>query len=143
MIQIAHFVVTLVGKNVRRKNSWTTEGLSSFEYGGGGSILRLAEMRHDERLLRSYDLFAFEAKYHQSCRDKYNDPEKWRSQNYDLKNFRNEKEESRDMGFSKLCGEVIDRKIVIGKEVLTLIDLRDTYGFAVSKHEPSDRKTES
>ena len=30
------------------------------------------------------------------------------------------------MGFSKLC-EVIDRRIVIGKEVLTLIDLRDTY----------------
>ena len=30
------------------------------------------------------------------------------------------------MGFSKLC-EVINRRIVIGKEVLTLIDLRDTY----------------
>ena len=86
-------------------------------------------MRHDERLLGriwSYDLFASEAKYHQSCRDKYNDPEKGRSQNYDLKDFINEKEESRDMGFSKLC-EVIDRRIVIGKEVLTLIDLRDTY----------------
>ena len=63
---------------------------------------------------------------HQSCRDKYNDPEKWRSQNYDLKDFRNEKEESRDMGFSKLC-EVRNRRIVIGKEVLTLIDLRDTF----------------
>ena len=86
-------------------------------------------MRHDERLLRriwGYDLFASVAKYHQSCRDKYNDPEKWRSQNYDLKDFRNEKEESRDMGFSNLC-ELIDRRIVIGKEVLTLIDLRDTY----------------
>ena len=71
-------------KKVRRKNSWTTEGLSSFEYGGGGRILRLAEMLHDERLLRriwGYDLFASEAKYHQSCCDKYNDPEKWRSQN--------------------------------------------------------------
>ena len=108
---------------MRWKNSWTTEGLSSFEYGGGGRILRLAEMRHDERLLRR---ICSEAKYHQSCRDKYNDPEKWRSQNYDLKDFRNEKEESRDMGFSKLC-EVIDRIIVIGKEVLTLIDMRDTY----------------
>ena len=66
-------------KKVRRKNSWTTEGLSSFEYGGGGSILRLAEMPHDERLLRRIwgcDLFASEAKYHQSYRDKYNDPEK-------------------------------------------------------------------
>ena len=121
-------------KKVRRKNSWTTEGLSSFEYGGGGSILRLGEMRHDERLLRriwGYDLFASEAKYHQSCRDKYNDPEKWRSQNYDLKDYRNEKEESRDMGFSKLC-QVIDRRIVIGKEVLTLIDLCDTYFFIIA-----------
>ena len=108
-------------KRVRMKISWTTEGLSSFEYGGGGSILRLAEMSQDEQLLRrirGYDLFASEAKYHQSCRDKYNDPEKWRNQNYDLKDFRNEKEESRDMGFSKLC-EVIDMRIVIGKEVLT------------------------
>ena len=32
------------------------------------------------------------------------------------------------MGFSKLC-EVISRKIVIGKDVLALIDLRDTYVF--------------
>ena len=52
-------------------------------------------MRHDERLLRrirSYDLFASEVKHHQSCRDKYTDSEKWRSQNYDLKDFRNAKE---------------------------------------------------
>ena len=55
-----------------------------------------------------------------------NDPEKWRSQNYDLKDFRNKKEESRDMGFSKLC-EVIDRRIVIGKEVLTLICVTRTF----------------
>ena len=32
-------------KEVRRKNSWTIQG----EYGGGGSILRFAKMRHDER----------------------------------------------------------------------------------------------
>ena len=29
---------------MRKKNSWTTEGLSSFEYGGGGSILILDDM---------------------------------------------------------------------------------------------------
>ena len=36
------------GRKKSEKNSWTTEGLSSFECGGGGSILRLAEMRHDD-----------------------------------------------------------------------------------------------
>lgn len=116
-------------KKVRRKKSWTTEGLSSFEYGGGDTLLRLAETRQDEPLLRQirgYDLFSCEAKYHQSCRAKYNDPEKWRSENDDQKELTNEMEESRDMCFRKLC-EVIDRKIIYDKGVMTLTDLRDMY----------------
>ena len=54
-------------KKIKVKGSWTTEALSSFEYGGGATILREAERKSDDKLLkriRGFDVFAWEAKYH-------------------------------------------------------------------------------
>ena len=39
-------------KKIKVKGSWTTEALSSFEYGGGVTILREAERKSDEKLLK-------------------------------------------------------------------------------------------
>ena len=72
-------------KKVKIKGSWTTEGMSMFEMGGWKTVLQVVEHRNDERLLRrirGHDLFACEAKFHQSCRIKYvQDPTKWQSSN--------------------------------------------------------------
>jgi hypothetical protein len=50
---------------------------------------RIAQEKHDEHLLtriRGVDLFACEAQYHPSCRNKYSqNPEKWRSRDEDSK----------------------------------------------------------
>ena len=71
------------------KGSWTTEGTVRFEYDGGVTVQRIAQEKHDEHLLtriRGVDLFACEAQYHSSCRNKYNrNPEKWRSKDDDSK----------------------------------------------------------
>ena len=116
-------------KKVKSQSAWTTEGLSSFEHGGGETIIKLAEERGDENLairIRGKDLFACEAKYHKSCRMKYCYREKWRSQD-EL-----EKEQSRDIEechsncFTKLC-KVIDQKIIHRNEIMKMTDLKDLY----------------
>ena len=61
-------------KKIKVKGSWTTEALSSFEYGSGITIVRGAKRKKDEKLLnriRGFHLFACEAKYHKSCRTQY------------------------------------------------------------------------
>ena len=76
-------------KKVKVKGSWTTEGTVRFEYDGGLTVQRIAQEKHDEHLLtriRGVDLFACEAQYHPSCRNKYSqNPEKWRSKDEDSK----------------------------------------------------------
>ena len=76
-------------KNVKVKGCWSTEGMSVFNKDGWMNILDLAEKRNDEKLLRrirGYDLFASEAKFHQSCRVKYcQEPDKLRSSNKEAK----------------------------------------------------------
>lgn len=54
-------------KKIKKGQSWTTEGLANFEYGGGGTVLKAAEVKQDHDLLRrikGYDLFACEAQFH-------------------------------------------------------------------------------
>ena len=76
--------------------SSTTEALSSFEYGGRVTILREAESKSDEKLLKrihGFDLFACEAKYHKSCRTQYvQKPEKWHSKSDESKMLQNKLE---------------------------------------------------
>jgi hypothetical protein len=62
---------------VKKGNAWTIEGLSSFDYGGGQTIIKLAEERGDTDLAQrvcGFDLFAKEAKYHTTCRRNYTVP---------------------------------------------------------------------
>lgn len=70
-------------KKVKVKGCWTTEGMSVFDKDGGATVLNVAEIKRDEKLLtriRGHDLFACEAKFHESCRMGYvQDPAKWRS----------------------------------------------------------------
>jgi hypothetical protein len=74
-------------KKVKVKGSWKTEGTGRFEYDGGVTVQRIAQEKHDEYLftrIRGVDLFACEAQYHPSCRNKYcQNPEKWRSKDED------------------------------------------------------------
>jgi len=56
-------------KEVRKKSVVSSEGLSKFEMGGGVTILRVAEEKKDEKLLRrirGLDFFACEAQFHSS-----------------------------------------------------------------------------
>lgn len=58
-----------------------------FDKDGGATVLDVAKKKQDEKLLtriRGHDLFACEAKFHESCRMGYvQDPAKWRSKNED------------------------------------------------------------
>ena len=81
-------------KKIKVKGSWTTEGLSLFEFGGWQDIEHEAELRGDEKLLtrvRGKDLFACEAMYHCSCRKSFyiQDPKSWRSDSDELRNAQN------------------------------------------------------
>ena len=112
------------------KGSWTTEALSSFEYGGGVTILREAERKSDEKLLkriRGLDLFTCEAKYHKSCRTQYvQKPEKWRSKSDESKMLQNKLEETHDKAFSHVC-EILENEVIKRKKVIKLNDLRKEY----------------
>ena len=112
------------------KGSWTTEALPSFEYGGGVTILREAERKSDEKLLkriRGFDLFACEAKYHKSCRTQYvQKPEKWRSKSDESKMLQNKLEETHDKAFSHVC-EILENEVIKRKKVIKLNDLRKEY----------------
>ena len=61
-------------RKIKKGSIWSTESLSKFEYGGGATILEIAENSSDYYLLRKikgYDLFACEAQYHRSCHKEY------------------------------------------------------------------------
>lgn len=116
-------------KKVIRGNAWTTEGLSSFEHGGGPMIVKLAEERKEEdlaRRIRGKDLFACEAKYHKACRVKYCDRGKWRSPDPLKKEQAQNMDETHSNCFNKLC-KAIDKNILLNKEIMKMTDLRDLY----------------
>ena len=109
------------------KGSWTTEALSSFEYGSGITIVREAERKKDEKLLnriRGFDLFACEAKYHKSCRTQYLLKfEKWRSRSDKLAMLQNKLEEAHIKACKHVC-EILEDEAIDRKKVVKLSDLR-------------------
>lgn len=122
-------------KKVLVKGSWTTENLSHFSHGGGETILVIAEERGDEELakrIRGYDLFACEARYHKHCRMRYCDRSKWQSTDEEAKQKVKDLEGVHELCFLKVC-EVIDQRIIIGKEIMKMTDLRNLYIEHLSK----------
>ncbi|MFV0264334.1 MAG: hypothetical protein ACK5JN_18195 [Kluyvera sp.] len=116
-------------KKAKKGNAWTTEGLSSLEHGGGPTIVKPAEERKDEdlaRQIRGKDLFGCEAKYHKACRMKYCDRGKWRSPDPLRKEQAQYIDETHSNCFNKLC-KVIDKNIVLNKEIVKMTDLRDLH----------------
>ena len=109
---------------VIRQNVWTSEGLTNFEH--GPTIIKLVGKRGDEELLTrncGKDFFAREAKYHITCRMRNCVPTKWQSNNILSKQHQSEIEEVHAACFVKLC-EVIDREIIVGKQIMKMTNLR-------------------
>ena len=117
-------------KKVKVKGSWTTEGTVRFEYDGGVTVQRIAQEKHDEHLLtriRGVDLFACEAQYHPSCRNKYcQNPEKWRSKDEDSKERQSHTEKAHREAFD-IVKSFIERFVILGKSVVKLNELREIY----------------
>eukprot|EP00794_Sanderia_malayensis_P002103 gene2103-2388_t len=116
-------------KKIKVKGTWTTEGTSRFDLGGGESLQRLVEERKDEdlaRRIRGYDLFACEAQYHRSCRMNYNDRAKWRSKNEENKQIAIDQALAHDTCFQKVS-KVIDKEIVQEQNVVRLSELTKSY----------------
>ena len=112
------------------KGAWTTEGMSTFEMDGWKTVSELAEKKQDEKLLtriRGQDLFACEAKYHQSCRTKYlQDPTKWRSVNEKDRYRQEDMEKAHIKAFNDVC-KVIDKEVLQDKTIVKLADLVQIY----------------
>ena len=101
---------------VRVWGVWITEGLSYFEFGGGGSIEEIALKNKNFELLKDVDLFSKEAMYHASCRKSFiQNPSAWRSSNHLTIDNQNKMEEAHRAAFSSVQ-EVIDRDIVLGEK---------------------------
>ena len=100
------------------KGSWKTEGTIRFEYDGGVTVQRIALEKHDEYLLtriRGVDLFACEAQYHPSCRNKYSqNPEKWRSKDEDSKGRQSHTEKAHREALD-IAKSLIERFVILGK----------------------------
>ena len=117
-------------KKVKVHGSWTTQGMSQFEYDGWKAVLEMAEMKQDEQLLvriRGHDLFASEAKFHKTCRMKYmQKPEKWRSIDEEAQHHQGELEEAHRQAFDVVC-DAIERDVLMAKKIMKLSDLRQMY----------------
>lgn len=110
-------------KKVKHRGSWTTQPTCKFEFGGGETVLQVAEQKKDFDLLRrikGYDLFACEAQYHRSCRSNYIlDPLSWQSTDSEAVSEQAELEREHQKAFSNVCA-IIDENIIIKKAVLKL-----------------------
>ncbi len=117
-------------KKVKQGAIWTTETTCKFEFGGGQTILHVAEQKKDFDLLRrikGYDLFACEARYHRSCRRNYiRDPSSWQSSDAVATSHQAEMEAAHQNAFFAVCA-VIDDNIIQQNAVMKLDDLRNTY----------------
>ena len=113
-------------KSIKVRGSWTTESTTSFAFGGGGRILEVATEKNDTKLLRritGFDLFACEARFHESCRTQYlQTPQKWRSQNPANVEQQTSLETAHKQAFDKVC-IIIDRQVLIEQKVIKLSEL--------------------
>ena len=117
-------------KSIKVRGSWTTESTTSFAFGGGGRILEVATDKNDTKLLRritGFDLFACEARFHESCRTQYlQTPQKWRSQNPANVEQQTSLETAHKQAFDKVC-IIIDRQVLIEQKVIKLSELLIIY----------------
>jgi hypothetical protein len=94
------------------------------------TVQRIAQEKHDEYLLtriRGVDLFACEAQYHPSCRNRYSQyPEKWRSKDEDSKERQSHTEKAHRQTFD-IAKSFIERFVILGKSVVKLNELREIY----------------
>jgi hypothetical protein len=94
------------------------------------TVQRIAQEKHDEHLLtriRGVDLFACEAQYHPSCRNKYSqNPEKWRSKDEDSKERQSHTEKAHREALD-IVKSLIERFVILGKSVVKLNELREIY----------------
>ena len=86
--------------------------------------------KYDEHLLtriRGVDLFACEAQYHPSCRNKFSqNPEKWRIKDEDSKERQSHTEKAHREAFD-IVKSFIERFVILGKSVVKLNELREIY----------------
>ena len=124
-------MVQRTGKKIKVKGSWTSQGLSQFEYDGWKSVLEMAEKKTDDKLLtriRGHDLFACEAKYHKNCRMQYmQKAEKWQSTNQEAKIYQINLEAAHKNSHLKLYVRLLQKDVFQNVKILKLSDLRKIY----------------
>ena len=115
---------------VKKAGSWTSESTQTFHSDAWKSIVEVAELKQDERLLlriRGYDLFASEAHFHPSCRRKYIvEPQSWKSDNTQAVMYQKRLEQTHEDAFDKVCSRV-HNEILEEERVLKVSDLHATY----------------
>ena len=128
-------------KKIKQGVTWTTEPTCKFEYGGGETVLNVAEEKKDFDLLRrikGFDLFACEARYHRSCRKKYTrDPSAWQSKDTEAITYQAKMEAAHAKAFSYVCA-IVDANILQKMDVMKLDHLRETYVNHLRKTEYSN-----
>ncbi|XP_070548995.1 uncharacterized protein [Ptychodera flava] len=117
----------------------TNERLTSCET-DGYRLIKAAEHRKDEKLLiqlRDQDLVSIEVKYHQSCYLSYT-----RCVTYTY-----QKKTEEDSGimyapsFKKFCDEVVQKRIIEGRECITMDVMRNIFIKMISDEEDIDAST--
>lgn len=119
-------------KRLLKKGGRSREKLVNFDKDCGKTIQNRAEKKKDETLLRhirGYDLFASEAKYHQSCKNRYMDKTeegRWRSRNNDMVAHQSGMQEAHDIALNKIAAH-IEWKVGIEKQVLQMSSIHEMY----------------
>ena len=117
-------------KKIKKGSIWTTEDTTTFDYEGGETVQRVAEVNQCERLLvriRGYNLFSCEAHYHPRCRREFtHDPNHWRSADESNKLEQYNMEMSHTEAYKQVC-QLVDAKLIETKGIIKLSDLVDKY----------------
>ena len=115
---------------VQSHGTWTTEGLSLFEFDGWRTVLQKAEEMDDEKLLRrirGQDLFAAcEAQYHKSCPAKYVQDSNRRSTKTQECESQGDLQKAHHDTFIAITG-IVDKEIFHEGKILKLSDLCNMY----------------
>jgi hypothetical protein len=109
---------------------WTTELLSKFEYGGGDTVLKIAEQKKDFDLLtriKGYDLFSCEAQFHKTCRKQYvNVSLHWRSDSVEAKTTQEAMEIAHKKAYERVC-TTIEANMIAKQGMVKMTDLLQQY----------------
>ena len=117
-------------KAIKKKGTWTTQELSTFQSDYWKSVLAMAEIKKDDKLLMrisGFDLFACEAKFHRKCINDYmQDPEKWRSQDENARQEQISLSEAHQKAFADVC-QVVQAEVFQCHKVVRLSHLQQIY----------------